>query len=204
MTPRAGENELIRKALMGDDESFEALLFSCRTKAYNLAFRYLKNHEDASDALQESFIKIYRNLAGFKGESSFDTWVYRIVVNTCNDMIKKNKSRPETESLFKENDEEYTMDIPDSSSSPEQVLIHKEDGEYIVWCLNQLPEEHREILILRDIQGFHYEEISQILNCGIGTVKSRISRARHRFREIYHDQASGGKGTKGVPIPSKS
>ena len=89
MMPRAGENELIRKALMGDDESFEALLFSCRTKAYNLAFRYLKNHEDASDALQESFIKIYRNLAGFKGESSFDTWVYRIVVNTCNDMIKK-------------------------------------------------------------------------------------------------------------------
>ena len=93
MTPKAAENELIRKALMGDDESFEALLFSCRTKAYNLAFRYLKNHEDASDALQESFIKIYRNLAGFKGESSFDTWVYRIVVNTCNDMIKKNKGK---------------------------------------------------------------------------------------------------------------
>lgn len=89
MTLRAAETELIRKALRGDDESFEALIFSCRSKAYNIAFRYLRNHEDASDALQESFIKIYRNLAGFKGESSFDTWVYRIVVNTCNDMIKK-------------------------------------------------------------------------------------------------------------------
>lgn len=195
MTLRAAETELIRKALRGDDESFEALIFSCRSKAYNIAFRYLRNHEDASDALQESFIKIYRNLAGFKGESSFDTWVYRIVVNTCNDMIKKNKSRPETESLFKEREEEYTLDIPDSSGAPEQVLLRKEDGDFILWCLNQLPEEHREILILRDIQGFHYEEISDILHCSIGTVKSRISRARHRFREIYTNQETEPKGT---------
>jgi len=178
---------LIEKAKKGDEESFETLILSCKGKAYSIAYRYLRNEEDAMDALQESFIKIFRGLKGFNGESQFDTWVYRIVVNTCNDFIRKQKSRPQTEELFRnqESDEEYEIQIADSRDNPEERLEQKELGQYIMECLEKLKEEYREILILRDINGFSYEEISKILNCNEGTVKSRISRARQKLKEIY-------------------
>lgn len=181
------EKVLIRKAVMGDEASFETLIFSCKGKAYNIAFRYLHNQEDALDALQESFIKIYRNLSKFNHESSFDTWVYRIVVNTCNDMLKKSKNRPQTEGMHKDNDGEYVMEIPDYTNLPENRLLEKESASHLMHCLEQLAVEQKEIILLRDIQGFSYEEISKILQCSIGTVKSRISRARQKLREIYLD-----------------
>ncbi len=186
MSQRDQEKAWIRKALMGDGESFEALVFSCQTKAYNLALRYMRNPEDAADALQESMLKVYRNLKGFKGESSFDTWVYRIVVNTCNDMLKKRNNRAEVQTSVQQYDTELVREIPDGrAASPEEALLQKEEGGRILRCLDLLPEEYRVILILRDVQGFAYEEISRILDCNPGTVKSRISRARQRFRELY-------------------
>ena len=183
------EKQLIQKAKSGDESSFESLILGCQTKAYNIAIRYLKNEEDALDALQESFIKIFRHLNSFKEDSRFDTWVYRIVVNTCNDMLRKNSNRKITDSIFKTDDEKETIiEIPDVSGSPEVVYDNKEKSEYIVTCLEKLSREQKEIIILRDVHGFSYDEISEILECSVGTVKSRINRSRLRLREILLEQ----------------
>lgn len=190
MSENHDECTLIMNAIKGDERSFETLILSCKGKAYNLAFRYMKNEEDALDALQESFIKIYKNLASFNFQSKFDTWVYRVVANTCSDMLRKNRNQAlgsNILSLYGGNseDEEYEFEIPDNSDNPEVFYEKKEESSYILRCLEKLPEQHREIVILRDIQGCSYEEISEILDCSIGTVKSRISRARLKLREIY-------------------
>lgn len=180
------EKKLIEKAIKGDEESFESLILSCKGKAYNIALRYVGNKDDALDILQDSFIKVFRSLPNFKGDSRFETWVYRIVVNTCKDFIRKETSKPKSDSIYHEyKEEEYIIDIKDNDDGPEEKIMQNELGNYIIKCLNKLKEEQKEILILRDIQGFSYEEIAKILNCNIGTVKSRIARSRNALRKIY-------------------
>jgi RNA polymerase sigma factor (sigma-70 family) len=189
MTSDQREKQLIQKAKMGDERSFESLILGCQSKAYNIALRYLKNEDDAMDALQESFIKIFRHLNSFKEDSRFDTWVYRIVVNTCNDMLRKNSKQKITDSIFKTEDEKETViEIPDLSGSPEEVFDRKSRTEHIISCLDKLSMDQKEIIVLRDIHGFSYDEISGILSCSIGTVKSRINRSRLRLREILLEQ----------------
>jgi len=183
------EKRLIERAKAGDESCFESLILGCQNKAYNIALRYLKNEEDAMDALQESFIKIYRHLNNFKEDSRFDTWVYRIIVNTCNDFLRKNSNRKNTDSIYKtENEKETVIEIPDSSGSPEHVYENKEKTDYILSCLDKMTLEQKEIILLRDVHGFSYEEISEILDCSIGTVKSRINRSRLKLRELYLEQ----------------
>lgn len=183
------EKDLIKKAKAGDEESFEALISGCQKKAYNIAYRYLRNEEDALDALQESFIKTFRYLNKFKGDSKFETWVYRIVVNTCNDILRKNSKSKMVESIYKtEGEDEFVLEIPDTSRTPEKLLLQKEESGKIVESLEKLSTEHKEIILLRDIQGFSYEEISEIMKCSVGTVKSRLSRSRLKLREIYLEQ----------------
>lgn len=181
------QHKLIEKAKKGDEQSFETLILSCKGKAYSIAFRYLRNEEDALDALQESFIKIYRGLGKFNGECQFDTWVYRIVVNTCNDFLRKYKRQVQTEELQKigNDDSEYEVQLPDNEAGPDEKLLKKENSEYIIKCMEFLSDEHRQAIILRDIKGFSYDEIAEILECSEGTVKSRISRARQKLKEIY-------------------
>ena len=189
MTERNEERILIQKAIEGDRDSLEALLLSCKGKAYSIACRYMKNEDDAMDALQESYIKIFRNLSRFNFESRFDTWVYRIVMNTCNDLYRKNKKNANIISLSNSYDEEETAGaefaVADTGAGPEQLYERKEESRYLIECVNRLNDEHRQVIILRDMKGFSYEEISEILDCSLGTVKSRISRARLRLREIY-------------------
>ena len=189
MSAELREKQLIQRAKKGDENSFESLILSCQSKAYNIAIRYLKNEEDALDAMQESFIKIFRHLNSFKEDSRFDTWVYRIVVNTCNDMLRKNSNRKITDSIFRTEDEKETViEIPDTSGSPEYVFARKEKTEYILSCLEKLNRDQKKVIVLRDIHGFSYDEISEILECSIGTVKSRINRSRLRLRELLMEQ----------------
>lgn len=183
------EKQLIMKAKMGDENSFESLISGCQRKAYNIAYRYMNNEEDAMDALQESFIKVFRHLSSFKEDSRFETWVYRIVVNTCTDMLRKNSSQKITASIYRQIDEEETvLEIPDRSGSPEEIFEKNQKTEHIISCLERLNPDQKEIIVLRDIHGFSYEEISGILACSIGTVKSRINRSRLRLREIILEQ----------------
>ncbi|MCL1982834.1 MAG: sigma-70 family RNA polymerase sigma factor [Clostridiales bacterium] len=180
------EKELIRKAKGGDEGSFEALISSCKGKAYNVALRYMANEEDALDALQESFIKIFRHLDKFNEQSRFDTWVYKIVVNSCNDMLRKSKKNQYADSVYRyDGGDEAAIEIVDKSPGPPELLERKEESAYILNCLERVGVEHKEILVLRDIQGFAYDEISEILDCPVGTVKSKISRARQKLKEIY-------------------
>ncbi len=182
------EKELIAAAKAGDEHSFELLILQCRTKAYNIALRYLRNEEDAMDALQESFIKIFRYLKNFKEDSKFDTWVYRIVVNTCNDMLRKNSALAAERTVCGDEEEDCAVKIPDSAPGPQEALLRREQIEQILKGMEQLKPEQREVIILRDIQGLSYEEVGSVLQCSIGTVKSRINRARGRLREILLEQ----------------
>ena len=186
------EKLLIKKAKAGDQDSFEALVLSCREKAYNIALRYMQNEDDALDALQESFIKIFRHLSKFNEQSRFNTWVYRIVVNTCNDMMRKSKKTVSIDGGYKDEDEkDVTLEIADNTARPDMVLERKENAEYIKKCLYSLSDEQREILVLRDVNELSYDEIAEILDCSLGTVKSRISRARQKFKKIYLNDNPG-------------
>ncbi|WP_324824147.1 RNA polymerase sigma factor [Sinanaerobacter sp. ZZT-01] len=178
------EKELITRAKTGDETSFEQLIESCKTKAYNIAWRYMRNEQDALDALQESFIKVFRHLGKFKGESSFDTWVYRIVVNTCNDMLRKNNNLKAVTTVFANDEEEVVVRLPDTGPTPWEALERKEKSQFILDCLETLQPDQKEIIILRDIHGFSYQELTEVLECSIGTVKSRINRARKRLKQI--------------------
>ena len=186
MTISIEEAGIIKRAQNGSESDFEALILSCQGKAYSIAYRYLNNQEDSLDALQESFIKVYRSIGSFKGNSSFQTWVYRIVVNTCYDMLRKKKSRIQADSLYKnDGNDEYMIEVPDNDKGPEDLAVEKEENSFIFSCLEKLPLDHKEIIVLRDIEGFSYEEIADILSITMGTVKSRISRGRLALREIY-------------------
>ncbi len=181
------EKLLLSHAINGDVESFEKLIESYQLKAYNIAFRMLGNEEDAKDAIQDSFIKIYHSLHNFRGDSSFYTWVYRIVSNTCYDFLKKkNRLNNNIMSLTSYNNslEGEIGDIKDELHQPDILLDNKENEATMVQCIHKLSYDHKSVIILRDIQGFSYEEIAQILNCSEGTVKSRISRARNKLKEI--------------------
>ena len=140
------------------------------------------------DALQESFIKIYRHLGSFKEGSKFDTWVYRIVVNTCNDMLRKNNATMTESRMRSDEEDEYTLELPDPEPGPQEALLRKEQAAQILEALAQLKPDQKEVIVLRDIQGFSYEEISEMLDCSMGTIKSRINRARNRLREILLEQ----------------
>jgi len=175
------EKLLIEKSIQGDSESFEKLILSCEKKVYNIALKILGNEADAYDAAQDTFIKVYKNLENFKGNSSFSTWVYRITSNVCLDIIRKNKNKKNTVSIDKEiefDDSDATFEIEDRNADTEEKILEKERSEALHKALSRLNPEQREILVLREFQNLSYDEIANVLNIGTGTVKSKISRAR--------------------------
>ena len=175
------ENFLIERAAGGDESSFRILLERYKNKIFALCFRYLGNYEDAEDAAQETVIKIYRALPGFSHRSAFSTWVYRVVTNTCLDSHRRKRVR-KTESLDALS--EAGWNTPDTDQGPEAAAENSNLRNVLSASLNQLPFEIRSAVVLRDVQGFSYEEISDILQINIGTVKSRISRGREKLREM--------------------
>ena len=182
------EKALIEKSKKGDMESFETLIREYQKGAYNIAYRMLGNAEDAKDASQESIIKIYKSIKGFKMQSSFKTWFYRVVTNTCLDYRRK---RSRNKVLYIDNalnteEGSYSRDIEDPSDGPEELLIKNENKEELQRFIAGMPEKYQTAIILRDIRGLSYLEIEQIMNLPEGTVKSRISRARIMLRDIIY------------------
>jgi RNA polymerase sigma-70 factor (ECF subfamily) len=185
------EWQLIEEAKNGNERSFEALILSCKKKAWNIAFQYMRNENDAMDALQESFIKIYKNLKNFKGDSRFDTWVHRITVNTCKDMLRKNEKYKLNDSLYPGGEDgEFMREFPDVEPGPEDAFMRSELASELLRCVDRLPPDHRDVIILRDMRNLSYEEISDILDTSLGTVKSRINRARGNLRRMWLEQKS--------------
>ena len=190
MAVSSQEKLLLAKAKAGDEVSFELLLTGVKSKAYNIALRYLRDPEDAMDALQESFIKVFRYLRQFNEESSFDTWVYRIVVNCCNDMLRKNSKMQTVDNFDSEDDAgAFVLNLPDTGPTPEETLVRNEQMKLILVSLEEIGPEYKEAIVLRDIQGFSYQEIGEMLDLSIGTVKSRINRARLKLREKIREQS---------------
>ena len=171
------ERELVDKSKNGDMDAFSELISSYEKKIYNIALRMIGNREDAYDIAQEVCIKIYKNINSFKENSSFNTWVYRITSNVCIDEIRKRKyAIPLT--MVKDPPTEFEIPIESPNSLPEDIIERKEKIEDIKKCIIELSPEYRIMIILRDVRGHSYEEISNILNLNMGTVKSRLSRAR--------------------------
>ena len=185
------EKILIEKSKNGDIESFERLIEKYQIVAFNIAYRMIGNKEDASDIAQEALIKVFKSLKSFRGDSSFSTWFYKIVTNKCIDAIRKMK-KVKTYSLDKEFETDngnYSIEVGDNRYLPDKLYEIKEKRELVHSALKRIPEKYRTVLILRDIQGFTYEEISRIIDNPLGTVKSRINRGRLLLKEILIEES---------------
>lgn len=176
------DDAIIKSVLEGDVNAFEQLVTKYEKTVYNLALRMTGNTEDAADMTQEAFLKAYRSLKNFRGDSKFSVWLYRIVSNVCLDFLRS-KSRKPTVSLTTENDEgeETEIEVADPAPNPEECLMSSLTREAIARGLDSLPPEQREILLLREISGLSYEEISAALGLELSTVKTRIFRGRKRL-----------------------
>lgn len=171
------EQKFISLAQKGDSSAFEVLLTRYEKQVYHQALRLLGNPEDAADVTQEVFLKVWRSLPSFQGDSSFATWLYKLTDNAAIDLLRREKKRRGDASL---DDEEYQWDatLADPKGSPERALERQELQRAVSEGLRKLSEEHRRVLVLRELNGLSYEEIADILSLSPGTVKSRIARAR--------------------------
>ncbi|HOC45260.1 MAG: sigma-70 family RNA polymerase sigma factor [Syntrophorhabdaceae bacterium] len=172
----------------GEPRAFEVLVRRHQKKMFNIAYRMTGNYDDAADIVQEAFLSAYKAIKTFRGEAKFSTWLYGIVVNHARNRMRHTNSKAYHEPVSLDVDPYAGNDRkpidPASDDTPvTDILIQKEIQEKVQKCINDLEKDHREILVLRDIQGFSYEEISIMLGLPDGTVKSRLSRARGAIRE---------------------
>jgi RNA polymerase sigma-70 factor (ECF subfamily) len=174
--------ELVERCKGGDDAAFEGLVRLYQDRIYSLCRYMLKNRHDAEDAAQDTFLKAYRNLSNFTPKAPFFTWLYRIAVNTCLDRQK----RPLWQSLFKwsEKGEEEAIEIPSDKPSPEEICESHQLAAVLHAALNRLSPKLRAIIVLREIDGLSYEEIAEVLEVSVGTVKSRLSRAKEEMKQM--------------------
>lgn len=179
------EQELVTRAKAGDDEAFAQLMRDNEKRIYNLTLRMTGNPEDAMDLAQEAFLNAWRGLKFFKGDSAFSTWVYRLASNACIDHLRRKKRRQDISVPMPVDEEDDTApEIPDERFQPEQELERQELRRTVAAGLEQLSDEHRQVLVMREINGLSYQEIGDILDLEAGTVKSRIARARNSLRKI--------------------
>ena len=174
---------LVRRAKRGDYKAFDLLVLKYQSRIIGLAMKFVKDIQTAEDVAQESFIKAYKSLDSFREESAFYTWLYRIASNTSkNYLISKKRKNELLESEVFSSEEIDIFDIP-GGSSPEEILQANNLREVIFESLSNLPEDIRTAVSLREFEGMSYEEISKVLDCPIGTVRSRIFRGREIIQE---------------------
>lgn len=172
---------LVENIKKGDKLSFTLLVNKYQNRIYNLCRNMLENPQDAEDAAQDTFIKAYRNLKDYTPSATFYTWLYRIAVNTCLDLKRKNKLL----AFFFSSDNQASLDItPSHVPTPEAAFDTKQSIQLLQIALKRLSTKLRTVLVLKELEGLSYEEIAQILDVSIGTVKSRISRARDELKKI--------------------
>ena len=180
MTDREVDQQLVERVQRGDKHAFDLLVSKYQRRLGRLISRFVRDQAEAEDVAQEAFIKAYRALPGFRGESAFYTWLYRIGINTAKNHLLANKRRAPTSTPF---DAEESESFGEASllrevNTPENELMSKQVVDVVQASLQQLPEDLRSALTLREIEGLSYEEIASVMNCPIGTVRSRIFRAR--------------------------
>jgi RNA polymerase sigma-70 factor (ECF subfamily) len=188
----AAAARLIIRAKAGDTTAFDQIVIEHQRRVISLAWRLLGNREDARDAAQETFLKVYRGVSSFRGESGLKTWIYRIAINQAMNQRRwwRRRHRDETVSLdLSRNDSDTTLgnSLPAPLASPEQMAIDGERERRIMSALAEIKQEYRVALVLREIEELSYEEIAETLGISIGTVKSRIARGREELRRRVKD-----------------
>jgi len=184
--PREDDEQLVRQALAGEGRGFERLVNRHRDAVFNLCYRMLGDLDDADDCAQEVFIRIYRKLAGFRFQSAFSTWLYRVALNTCRNFAVSSQ-RVRARGALRLDDPSSgngaALEIGDSSANPEARYERGERALAIERAIAGLPAKQRMLVVLRDIEGRSYEEIAELAGMKLGTVKSKLARARGALRE---------------------
>jgi len=185
---------LVKRVRSGDQRAFGILIERYRKRVYALARGMVRNKEEAMDIAQESFAKVYKNLNYFKGESSFETWLFRIARNLCIDLLRRRVAGGRTEQV--EFDETAEAELEDAhlgllstrlGTDPQRTVLGKELAGKLEEALQQLPEKHREVLLLRELEGMAYEDLARVLNIPKGTVMSRLFHARASMQKILRE-----------------
>lgn len=196
------EQELVARAKAGDQDAFERLVLDNQNRVYSLALRMAGDREEAADLAQEAFLKAWQGLPAFQGDSSFATWVYRLAVNVCIDFLRKRKRRQKAGAVLSLDDGEAGWTEPaDWDQDPQRKLEQAELSRAVARGLEKLPDHHRQILTLRELSGLSYQEIGRTLELDMGTVKSRLARARLALRGIL--LAEGNLFSSAPSKPSK-
>ena len=177
--------ELVSLIKKGNVDAFDKLVKAYEKKVINVAYSLLSDKEDALDASQEIFVKVYKNISSFRGESTVSTWIFKITKNVCYDILRKRKAT--LISLDEEDDDEKKIEVADESASPEVIYERQEKINIVRDAISKLDENQKIVITLFDINGLSYDEISEIIKCPIGTVKSRLYRAREQLRKILSE-----------------
>jgi len=195
MGDREVDQQLVERAQRGDKKAFELLVSKYQRKVNRLLSRFIRDSAEIDDVSQEAFIKAYRALPSFRGESAFYTWLYRIAVNTAKNYLVAAGRRAPTSTQF---DSEEAENFEEGHqlrhmNTPEAELMSKQIASTVNQTMNELPEELRTAIVLREIDGMSYEDIAEAMNCPIGTVRSRIFRARETIAERIRPLLGTGK-----------
>jgi len=178
----------VRAVQGGDMAAFDQLVIKHKDKLFNMVYWFLGDYQEANDCAQEIFIKVFKGLKKFRFESSFSTWLYRIAINTCKNKLKSSAYRWKKRTVPLENPDsskegDFSYEMQNGSPSPMNELEKKERMMLIQKAVNSLPQEQNRVIVLRDIQGLSYQEIADITGLNLGTVKSRLARARMALRK---------------------
>ena len=177
------DKHILARARRGELDAFEELVRQYEKRVYAVALRSSGSPEDAADITQEVFLRAWRSIESFRGDSGFSTWLFRITMNLCVDHARHKNAQPQTQPLVV-GEEDAERPIPDTAPTPEEHLENSELGRELAAALDEVSEEHRRIVLLRDVSGMSYTEIAEVLEISEGTVKSRLSRARIALRKV--------------------
>jgi RNA polymerase sigma-70 factor (ECF subfamily) len=190
----ARDTELVARARDGDRAAFDELVLRHEDRVYNMALRMLGNPDDALDLAQEVFLSAYRALGGFESKSLFSTWLYRVTVNRCRDELRRRATVKHTRPrpLGGPDPDDPPADPPARTASPADAAVSRESIGIVAAAVAGLPEEAREALVLRDVEGLDYEQIAAVLDVPLGTVRSRLHRARSLLRDRLREAGVTG------------
>ena len=183
MEEKKEQPEWLSAAKQKNKRALEKLVKENESLVYHIAYRMMQNEEEAKDVSQEIFIKVYRNLQKFDEKSAFSTWIYRIAVNTCIDALRKKKGKEVVS--WEEQTQHQKENVTDTTETPEEVYLQKEKQLQIIDMIQNLSPEHKAVLLMRDMEDMTYGEIAECLSVSLGTVKSRIARAREQFKKEF-------------------
>lgn len=192
-TPDADDHELVAAAQAGDRRAFRELYQRYERKVYAVAYGFLRSQEDALDVVQEAFIKVHRYLPNFEGQSSFYTWLYRIVANLCIDHMRRSGRKKDVEfddKLRHDGGEESATDMVPISAlgDPAEAVRNKEILKAVEQSLHRLSDKHRAVIVMRELQGLSYADMAKAMNCSKGTIMSRLFHARRNMQKLLKER----------------